>query len=277
MEHIGTYKELPFPKSRDIIVDTGEAGRRLHHVKGLFELDVTEGRRRIRDYAERTGEKLSFTGWIVRCVGEAVGEHPGVHARRRGRRKMVVFEDVDIAVSVERTLEGGSFPVLKVIRRANERSVEEITEEIRSVQAQTAEDYLSGAEMRRARRLASLPRPLRQLLFWRKLRKDPFFLKRHAGTVSVTSVGMFVRRGGWPIPLSAYGLTVALGGIARKPGVFEDKVVVREYLSVTVALDHDVVDGAPAARFLARLAELVESGFDLPEVEASGSPARQEG
>ncbi|MFQ5908924.1 MAG: 2-oxo acid dehydrogenase subunit E2 [Thermoplasmata archaeon] len=264
MEHTGTYREVPFPKSRDIIVDTGEAGRRVHHVKALFELDVTEGRRRIRDDAEGTGKKLSFTGWIMRCLGEAVSAHPSVHARRRGRRKMVIFDDVDIAVSVERTLEGSSFPILRVIRKANEKSVEEITEEIRAAQVQTAEDYLDSSEVRGARRLVALPRPLRRLLFWRKLRRDPFFLKRHGGTVSLTSVGMFVRRGGWPIPLSAYGLTVALGGIAEKPGVVQDQIVVREYLSITVAIDHDVVDGAPAARFLARLAELVESGFGLP-------------
>jgi hypothetical protein len=29
--------------------------------------------------------------------------------------------------------------------------------------------------------------------------------------------------------------------------------------------DHDVVDGAPAARFVERLVDLIESGYGLPE------------
>jgi hypothetical protein len=39
-------------------------------------------------------------------------------------------------------------------------------------------------------------------------------------------------------------------------------------LSLTVVFDHDVVDGAPAARFVKRLVELIESGYGLPESEA---------
>jgi len=34
---------------------------------------------------------------------------------------------------------------------------------------------------------------------------------------------------------------------------------------MTVLIDHDVVDGAPAARFVSRLAELVENGYGLTE------------
>ena len=39
----------------------------------------------------------------------------------------------------------------------------------------------------------------------------------------------------------------------------------REILNLTVAFDHDVVDGAPAARFVRRLLEVIESGYGLAE------------
>ena len=39
----------------------------------------------------------------------------------------------------------------------------------------------------------------------------------------------------------------------------------REYLCVTISLDHDIVDGAPAARFIQRLKELVESGHKISD------------
>jgi len=43
----------------------------------------------------------------------------------------------------------------------------------------------------------------------------------------------------------------------------EGRIESREMLSLTIIFDHDVIDGAPAARFTCRLVELIESGFGL--------------
>jgi pyruvate/2-oxoglutarate dehydrogenase complex dihydrolipoamide acyltransferase (E2) component len=69
--------------------------------------------------------------------------------------------------------------------------------------------------------------------------------------------------GSWGIPLGHHPLVVALGGIARRPGIVDDRIEIREVLSVTVLFDHDVIDGAPVAVFLQRLRELMESGSGL--------------
>ncbi|MGD0496523.1 MAG: 2-oxo acid dehydrogenase subunit E2 [Candidatus Bathyarchaeia archaeon] len=57
----------------------------------------------------------------------------------------------------------------------------------------------------------------------------------------------------------------ALGGISKKPKVVEDRTETREFLSLTVMSDEDVVYGAPAARFTFRLAELIQEGIGLSE------------
>ena len=44
------------------------------------------------------------------------------------------------------------------------------------------------------------------------------------------------------------GALIALGGIATKPGIVEGRIQIREYLCITVSIDHDIIDGAPAAR-----------------------------
>jgi thioredoxin reductase (NADPH) len=44
----------------------------------LVEVDVTDARRAIREYRARTREPLSFTGFIVGCMGTAIAEHPGI-------------------------------------------------------------------------------------------------------------------------------------------------------------------------------------------------------
>ena len=62
-----------------------------------------------------------------------------------------------------------------------------------------------------------------------------------------------------------HSLQLTLGGIGEKPGVVNGRVEVRKVMSVTVSFDHDVIDGAPAARFMHRLKKLIESGCGLDE------------
>ena len=54
-------------------------------------------------------------------------------------------------------------------------------------------------------------------------------------------------------------------GISQKPGLVDDRIEPREYLTVSVMFDHDAVDGADAARFTGRLAELLTEGYGLEE------------
>ena len=61
------------------------------------------------------------------------------------------------------------------------------------------------------------------------------------------------------------GLTI--GGMTQKPGIVDGRIEIRDYLCLTVSFDHDIVDGAPAARFSQQLIRLIESGYGLEEVE----------
>jgi pyruvate/2-oxoglutarate dehydrogenase complex dihydrolipoamide acyltransferase (E2) component len=45
----------------------------------------------------------------------------------------------------------------------------------------------------------------------------------------------------------------------------DGRVEPRELLSLTIIFDHDIIDGAPAARFTRKLVELIESGYGLEE------------
>ena len=93
---------------------------------------------------------------------------------------------------------------------------------------------------------------------------NPPWFKSLAGTVVVTSVGMFGKGGGWGIGfLPTHNLGVTVGGINRKPGVFEDTIAIREYLNLTLSFDHDIIDGAPAARFASIFNELLEGATAL--------------
>lgn len=229
---------------------------------GLFEADVTDARKKLHGYREETGKSVSFAGWIAACVGKSVAEHKQVQALMIGKQ-FVIFDDVNINILIETTIEGRAYPVNYILKSANKKTVMEINQEIRNVQKKREEDFTEAKENRTIKLLLTAPKFLRDLLFWRKLRRNPTFIAENIGTVALTSIGQFARSGGWAIPLGMQALNIAVGGIAERPGYVGDRIEKREYLSLTVTLDHDVVDGAPATRFVSRLVELLEEGYGL--------------
>jgi hypothetical protein len=104
--------------------------------------------------------------------------------------------------------------------------------------------------------------------FYRLVTKNPNLLRRYTASVLVTAVGMFGSGAGWGIPAASFSLTVTLGSVSKKPGVVEDQIVIREYLHVTLSFDHDIIDGAPVARFAEEFRTLIESGYWLVDVAA---------
>ena len=208
---------------------------------------------------------MSFTGWMIKCIAQAVSEDKQVQAYGKGRSRFVVFDDVDVSIVVEREVGGDRLPLPYVVRKANEKSFRQIHDEIRAAQMQKMTGPVLGTERLPGilKVFQFLPSFLRRIGWW-KFRRDPFLKKQIMGTVGVTSLGMFGKGStGWPINIGFYSLEFAIGGISEKPRVVDGKTETREYLSVTVMFDHNVIDGAPAARFTARLAKLVQDGFGL--------------
>lgn len=256
------YQKESVPKSRKLIIESCEYALKKHRMLGLFEADVTDARKKLHSYKEQTGESVSFAGWIAACVGKSVAEHKQVHALMIGKQ-FVIFDNVNINILIETTIEGYAYPVNYILKSANKKTVMEINQEIRNVQKKREEDFTEAKENRAIKLLLTAPKFLRDILLWRKLRKDPTFIAENMGTVALTSIGQFASSGGWAIPLGMQALSIAVGGIAVRPGYVGDRIEKRDCLSLTVTLDHDVVDGAPATRFVSRLVELLEEGYGL--------------
>jgi pyruvate/2-oxoglutarate dehydrogenase complex dihydrolipoamide acyltransferase (E2) component len=237
-----------------------------HRIYGLVEIDVTKAKKFISENEVKTGEKLSFTGWVIKCVAQAVSEHREVQAMKKGKKKLIVFDDVDVGMIIERQMESGRIATTYCVRNANEKSFKQIHDEIR--QAQRGEISEESASSEKAplsvKVFSRLPDLLRKL-YWRKIRSDPFLRKKLMGTVAVTAVGMFGKGGGWAIPIGLHSVVFALGGIFTKPRNYADPAELGEFLNMTVMFDEEVSLGAPATRFLARLSELMQSGYGLRE------------
>ncbi|MFC7134867.1 MULTISPECIES: 2-oxo acid dehydrogenase subunit E2 [Salinibaculum] len=262
MNDSGERIERLSPRRRGTVDYMRTAGQR-SNVHGLVEVDVTEARRRLRTIDERTGERLSFTAFLAFCLAHAIDDHPDINAYRDWRGRVHVFDDVDVNVLVETTVRNERIGVPHVLRGANERSLRSLHDEIRAAQESPDPTELS----RWGRTALRLPGFARRLV-WRLPQWFPQRWKSMAGTVAITSVGMFGDGGGWAVSPTNYTLQLTVGGISTKPRFVDGEVRSRELLALTVTFDHDVVDGAPATRFVRRLVELIEDAHGLhPEEE----------
>lgn len=260
------YEVKPYPLSRRLIIDAGRSGHRKHRIVALVDVDVTAPRRRIRAHKEQTGESLSFTAFVLTCLGQAIDENKYFHARRDIWGRQILFDDVDCTTMIEIEFQGHKFPLAHVIRGINRRSLHSIHAEIREVKANPER---SGSLQRPTWLMTIfllLPAFLRDI-FYGVVGRAPRRFKQQAGTVMVSAVGMFGAGGGWGISAgSIYTTMVLLGGITEKPGAADGRVEVREFLSLTVEMDHDIIDGAPASRFVSRLKVLMEAGYGLDDI-----------
>ncbi len=266
---IGPYHVVNLTPGRRVWINTLDMSWPRHCIYGLLEADVTLVRQFIAEHKARTDETLSFTGFLVYCLARAVDEDKTVQAYLKGRKQLVLFDDVDVGLMVEHK-DGEKRALMgHVIRRANHKTVREIHDEIRAVQSAPAPPGRGMPTWFRSAML--LPWPLSNLfkvLLGSAMRRDPTIQVSMGGTVAVTSVGMFGGgHSGWGLTPTPESLALVVGGTAWKPAIVEGRLEPREILNLTVMFNHDVIDGAPATRFTRRLVELIESGYGLGEAQ----------
>lgn len=261
---MGSYQIVDLPPARRLMVKMLNVSAPKHCMYGLLEVDVTLARRFIEDNRSRTGERLSFTGYLVYCLARAVDENKSVQAYLKGRKQLVLFDDVDVGLAIEQRRGEELVPTAYVVRAANRKSYRQIHHEIRTAQATPAPDGGIPGWFQSA---LLLPWPLSALsdaLLRLINRRDPTIYTSLAGTVGISAIGMFgAGQGGWGLFPLANSLSLIVGSTVWKSAVVAGRMEPREILDLTVVFDHDVIDGAPAARFARRLVELIESGDGL--------------
>ena len=263
----GSYQVVDLTQARRVWLNTLDMSWPAHAIYGLLEVDVTRPRRFIAEHKADTDETLSFTGYLTYCLARAVDEDKAVQACLKGRKQLIIFDDVDVGLMVEGKIGDKKALMGHVIRGANRKTYREIHKEIRKVQSEPVPPGRGMPNWFRSSML--LPWPLSGLvkaLLGMVTRRDPALLASMAGTVEVTSVGMFGGgHSGWGLTPTGSSLGLVVGGTAWKPAVVDGRIEPREILNLTVVFNHDIVDGGPATRFTRRLAELIESGYGLDE------------
>jgi pyruvate/2-oxoglutarate dehydrogenase complex dihydrolipoamide acyltransferase (E2) component len=251
------YRSVPFTINRQMVAASTSVGREQSNIHAIIEVDISKPRQLIREIKEQTGESPSLTAYVITCLAKAVSEFPGFNSIRKGRN-LIILDDVTIGVILEREINGEIVPENLGIRAAQSKTYQQIHAEIRAAQEHTGNNLgkLSGITWVRF-----IPGFLLNI-FVKIASKNIHMLKRY-GAVGVTAVGMFGNKNQalWLIPVvGGATVVVAVGGIVQRPCLNDGKLESHEHLCLTITFNHDIVDGAPAARFVKRFSELLMSG-----------------
>lgn len=253
-----------YPKLRNFILDVMAEGRRKNIINLLFEADVTLARQQLARHGEETGERISLTTFIAKSLACAIDEDKLMHGYRQGKSKLVLFDEVDLAVMVERDIQDGKLPVAQIVRSANSKSMNEINKELQGAKVSPLGENgpLSALETY----FFELPSCVRKIV-WFFIRRDPYLFKQLAGTAGITSMGMHVSGQAVLIPITPMTLTLSIGSIGTKLVLENGIPAEREIVQLNLGADHDIIDGAPLVRFSDRLKKKLETGsiFDYPQ------------
>ena len=173
---------------------------------------------------EPRGVKLSVNDFIIKAVALALQTHPACNAVWAGDRTFE-FERSDVAVAV--AIEGGLFtPVLK---DADQKSLSQLSTEMKDL-AKRARD--------------------------RKLAPHEYV----GGSTAISNLGMFGIENFDAVINPPHASILAVGAGMPKPVIKDGQVVTETRMSVTLSVDHRVIDGALGAQFL----EAIKANLEAP-------------
>ncbi|HOZ91236.1 MAG: 2-oxo acid dehydrogenase subunit E2 [Bacteroidia bacterium] len=258
------YQYQNIVRSRIATFDIFDIGLRKHHINAILEFDVTESRAQLHEL-RKNGTVISFNAWLIKVIGTVLKKHPEAASYIYSRKRLIMFNDINVSLIVEKEIGNSKVPIPIVIEKTNEKSAYDITIEIENAKSQKL-DIDNIVLKSRANTFQTLyyhlPGFFRKL-FWRILLRNPKLAFKTMGNVAVTSIGMIGRINGWFIHKSVHPISFGIASIIKKPIVIENKIEIREILNMTILVDHDIIDGAPMVRLLNDLTNYIETGKEI--------------
>lgn len=170
--------------------------------------------------------KIAYHDLLAICVARAIADHPNISATfTEDGIKIYNGVHIGLAVSLEQGL------VVPVVRDVQSKSLSEIASENSCNIAKAKEGKLTGEDMT-------------------------------GGTITISNLGMYGVECFTALINPPESCILAMGSISEKPVKVSGEMVFRNYMTLTAAFDHRLIDGAVGASFLHRVKKLMES----PEV-----------
>jgi pyruvate dehydrogenase E2 component (dihydrolipoamide acetyltransferase) len=222
---------LPLSGLRAIIAERlSQSWRERPQVTLTTEADATNlvaARQQLNAELAGEGEKISYNALLIKLTAQTLHEQPHLNVQLTENGLQVMPEiNIGLAMDSERGL------LVPVVRDAWHKTIRQVNQEI-------------GVLADRALKGRSLPDDL------------------VGGTFTITNLGAYEIDAFTPIINPPECAILGVGRIISKPVGLNGQIVLREMISLSLSFDHRLVDGAPAARFLQRIKQLVERPFSL--------------
>jgi len=221
-----TLEVIPYEGMRKAIGDNmayswGMAPKVTHHV----DVDLS-GLLALRESINsdlKDKDKVSITDLMVKAVARALELKPKINVTLDGE-EIKVLKDINIGVAV--ALKSGL--IVPVLKNANQKSLSMVSRELKDLVKRANKNKVNPDEV-------------------------------SGGTFTITNVGAYGSVDWFtPIINQPESAILGIGRIVEKPVVADGQIVIRPVMGLSLSFDHRVIDGAPAAEFLAVLIGLIE-------------------
>ena len=225
---LGAFKAVPHTSMRKIIAKRlQESKSTVPHFYLTVDYVIDDLLKLRKDVNEKGGYKISVNDFVIKACAIALRKMPHVNASWSDEATHV-YDDVDISVAVA-TPDGLITPI---IRKADQKSLSAISAEMKDL-AQRAKD--------------------------KKLKLEEF----QGGGFSISNLGMFGVKDFAAIINPPQSCILAVGKGDQRPIVKNGALAIANVMSVTLSVDHRVVDGAVGAEFLQALGGLLENPLTM--------------
>jgi pyruvate dehydrogenase E2 component (dihydrolipoamide acetyltransferase) len=172
-------------------------------------------------------EDVSITAYVVKAAAKALEDHPLINSSLE-QDELRLFGEINVAVAIN-TPDGLVAPV---IPQTNKKSLVEVSRSIRNLTERAMQNTLSVPDLT-------------------------------GGTFTVTNLGGYGVELFAPVINPPQCAILGFGKTAEKAVVVGKEIRVMLMTTLSLVFDHRIVDGVPAARFLQRVKELLESPENL--------------
>lgn len=194
------------------------------HTVLMDEFDISalvHFRNEQKEAAASRGVKLTYMAFILKAITLALEEFPIFNASFDEQTEEIVYKhDINVGIAVD-TKEGLMVPNIK---NANTKGIMKLAEEIELLANKAKDRSITLDEMQN-------------------------------GTFTITNYGAFDSTYGTPIIKHPELAIIGIGKISKKPIVKDDQIVVGNVLPISLAVDHRIIDGADAGRFIIKFKE----------------------
>lgn len=201
------------------------------HFTVVEELDVTDLvalRAKAKAIGAEQGIKVTYMPFIMKAVANCLGHFPELNSQLdESTQEVVTFRDVHLGIATDT----GQGLIVPVIRDVQAKGLLQLASELGELAQRTRSGQVKPDELR-------------------------------GSTFTITNAGNI--GGTLATPVINFPEVGILGvhRIVKRPGVVEtpegDAFEVRHYMNLSISVDHRLVDGASAARFLVRMKTLLE-------------------